>query len=243
MTDPATPPLQHEVVPTEAGYDRWAEFYDGDDNPLVLLEEEHIGPLLGDVAGLDVADVGCGTGRHTLRLAAADARVTAVDFSAVGLAKGAKLAEGRGVSLDWVEADLREYEPAPGGYDLVLIAYIQLGGGDFPALLKTAAGALAHLPVVRVANVNRALEELKRRGYWIYGLDERGPAGYDEVDYASPTVFVLGGEGRGLHEQTAKHCDFLVKIPMPHGGVASLNVSVAAGIVLFEWRRKLTDAG
>ncbi|HEY6341125.1 MAG TPA: 23S rRNA (guanosine(2251)-2'-O)-methyltransferase RlmB [Bryobacteraceae bacterium] len=108
---------------------------------------------------------------------------------------------------------------------------------------RSAAGALAHLPVVRVANINRALEELKRRGYWIYGLDERGPAGYDKIDYASPTVFVLGGEGRGLHEQTARHCDFLVKIPMHTGGVASLNVSVAAGIVLFEWRRRLTPSG
>ena len=53
-------------------------------------------------------------------------------------------------------------------------------------------------------------------------------------------AFVLGAEGRGLHEQTAKHCDFLVRIPMPPGGVASLNVSVAAGVVLFEWRRRLT---
>ena len=70
-----------EVVPTQAGYDRWAEVYDGEDNPLVLLEELHIGPLTSDVAGLAVADIGCGTGRHALRWAAAGARVTAVDFS------------------------------------------------------------------------------------------------------------------------------------------------------------------
>ncbi len=104
---------------------------------------------------------------------------------------------------------------------------------------RTAAGALAHLPVVRVTNVNRTLEDLKKRGYWIYGLDERGPQIYSEIDYAAPTAFVLGAEGRGLHEQTTKHCDFLVRIPMPPGGVASLNVSVAAGVVLFEWRRRL----
>jgi malonyl-CoA O-methyltransferase len=70
-----------EVVPTQAGYDRWAEVYDGEDNPLILLEEMHIGPLAGNVAGLAVADIGCGTGRHALRWAAAEARVTAVDFS------------------------------------------------------------------------------------------------------------------------------------------------------------------
>jgi ubiquinone/menaquinone biosynthesis C-methylase UbiE len=70
-----------EVVPTRTGYDRWAEVYDDEDNPLVLLEERHIGPLVGEVAGLAVADIGCGTGRHALRWAAAGARVTAVDFS------------------------------------------------------------------------------------------------------------------------------------------------------------------
>src|SRR5438552_14793248 len=70
-----------EIVPTQAGYDRWAEFYDSEDNPLVFLEEQHIGALAGNVAGLNVADIGCGTGRHALRLAAAGAQVTAVDFS------------------------------------------------------------------------------------------------------------------------------------------------------------------
>jgi 23S rRNA (guanosine2251-2'-O)-methyltransferase len=103
---------------------------------------------------------------------------------------------------------------------------------------RAAAGAVAHLPVVRVTNINRALEELKERGYWIYGLDERGPEEYDRVEYATPTAFVLGAEGRGLHQQVSRHCDLLVRIPMAARGVASLNVSVAAGIVLFEWRRR-----
>jgi len=107
---------------------------------------------------------------------------------------------------------------------------------------RSAAGALAHIPVVRVANINRALEELKDLGYWIYGLDERGPLAYDQTDYTAPTAFVIGAEGRGLHEHTAKRCDFLIRIPMPAGGVASLNASVAAGVVLFEWRRRLSAA-
>jgi 23S rRNA (guanosine2251-2'-O)-methyltransferase len=102
---------------------------------------------------------------------------------------------------------------------------------------KAAAGALEHLPIVRVTNVNRALEQFKERGYWIYGLDERGSELYSAVDYSLPTVLVLGGEGKGLHEQVRKHCDMLVRIPMA-GKISSLNVSVAAGVVLFEWRRR-----
>jgi 23S rRNA (guanosine2251-2'-O)-methyltransferase len=101
---------------------------------------------------------------------------------------------------------------------------------------KAAAGALEHLPVVRVGNVTQTLEMLKKRGFWIYGLDERGTQLYSETDYAQPTVFVLGGEGQGLHQLVKKHCDVLVRIPMA-GAISSLNVSVAAGIVLFEWRR------
>lgn len=102
---------------------------------------------------------------------------------------------------------------------------------------KASAGALVVLPVVRVANVNRAMEALKEAGYWIYGLDERGTEVYSDVDYTSPCALVLGGEGHGLHEQTRRHCDFLIRIPMA-GQIASLNVSVAAGVVLFDWRRR-----
>jgi 23S rRNA (guanosine2251-2'-O)-methyltransferase len=110
---------------------------------------------------------------------------------------------------------------------------------------RTSAGALAYLPVVRVTNISRALEELKRGGYWIYGLDERGDQPYDRVEFTAPTAIVLGGEGRGLHQTVARHCDAVVSIPMaggPAGGVASLNVSVAAGVVLFEWRRRQSAA-
>jgi 23S rRNA (guanosine2251-2'-O)-methyltransferase len=102
---------------------------------------------------------------------------------------------------------------------------------------KAAAGALEYLPVVRVGNVNRALEILKERGFWIYGFDERGRSIYDETDFASPAVFVLGGEGKGLHHQVREHCDLVLRIPL-EGRIASLNVSVAAGVVLFEWKRR-----
>jgi 23S rRNA (guanosine2251-2'-O)-methyltransferase len=102
---------------------------------------------------------------------------------------------------------------------------------------RAAAGALEYLPVVRITNVSQTLEQLKENGFWIYGLDERGTEMYDRVEYAFPTAIVLGGEGKGLHHGVQKHCDVLVRIPMA-GAVSSLNVSVAAGVVLFEWRRR-----
>jgi 23S rRNA (guanosine2251-2'-O)-methyltransferase len=103
---------------------------------------------------------------------------------------------------------------------------------------RAAAGALEYLPIARVTNVSQTLEKLKEAGFWIYGLDERGTEVYDQVKFAAPTVIVLGGEGKGLHQGVQKHCDVLVSIPMA-GAVSSLNVSVAAGVVLFEWRRRM----
>ena len=102
---------------------------------------------------------------------------------------------------------------------------------------RASAGALEYLPVARVVNVSRTLERLKQLGFWIYGLDERGTEAYDRVEFAAPTVMVVGGEGKGLHKAVQQHVDALVRIPMA-GAVSSLNVSVAAGIVLFEWRRR-----
>jgi 23S rRNA (guanosine2251-2'-O)-methyltransferase len=102
---------------------------------------------------------------------------------------------------------------------------------------KAAAGALEHLPVARVTNISRTLEDLKKRGFWIYGLDERGDQDYDRVEYTEPAALVLGGEGHGLHDLVRRHCDVLVRIPLA-GKISSLNVSVAAGVVLFEWKRR-----
>ena len=113
--------------------------------------------------------------------------------------------------------------------------------GVTDVVAKAAAGALEHLPVARVTNINRALEDLKKRGFWIYGLDQRGTETYDQVKFATPTALVFGGEGSGLHELVRRHCDVLVRIPMA-GAISSLNVSVAAGVVLFEWKRRLGKA-
>ncbi|MBC7187905.1 MAG: 23S rRNA (guanosine(2251)-2'-O)-methyltransferase RlmB [Calditrichaeota bacterium] len=106
-----------------------------------------------------------------------------------------------------------------------------------PVVEKAAAGATAHLPVVRVTNVARTMEELKERGVWFFGAAEDAPQDYTAADLTGSTALVLGGEGRGLRRLTRERCDFLVRIPM-HGRISSLNVSVAAGILLFEARRQ-----
>jgi 23S rRNA (guanosine2251-2'-O)-methyltransferase len=102
---------------------------------------------------------------------------------------------------------------------------------------RASAGALAHLPVAKVTNLARTLEELKEAGYWLVGLDERAERDYTQADYTSPVGIVMGGEGKGLHELTRKRCDFVVSLPTT-GPVKSLNVSVAAGVVLFEALRQ-----
>ncbi len=101
------------------------------------------------------------------------------------------------------------------------------------AAVQAASGAAEHLPVVRVANLDRTVEDLKERSFWIFGVDERGDKSYDEVDYRGNAALIVGGEGHGLHELLKKRCDFLIRIPAP-GKIRTLNVSVAAGIVLFE---------
>lgn len=124
------------------------------------------------------------------------------------------------------------------GADAVIVPE-RRAAGLTETVAKAAAGALEHLPIARVTNINRTLEKLKQRGFWVYGMDERGTMAYSDVEWTMPTAIVLGAEGAGLHEQVRRHCDVLVRIPMA-GKIASLNVSVAAGIVLFAWRHAIT---
>jgi 23S rRNA (guanosine2251-2'-O)-methyltransferase len=122
------------------------------------------------------------------------------------------------------------------GADAVVIPE-RRAAGLTETVAKAAAGALEHLPIVRVGNLNRALDEIKERGFRIYGVDERGMDAYDQVQYASPAALVLGGEGKGIHEMVRKRCHAVIRIPIV-GKISSLNVSVAAGIVLFDWKRR-----
>jgi len=102
---------------------------------------------------------------------------------------------------------------------------------------KASAGASEHLPIAKVTNIARTVEELKDRNLWTVGLDEHGKQTYDSLDYNMDCALVLGAEGKGLHDLVKKKCDFLVSIPML-GKVPSLNVSVAAGVVLYEILRQ-----
>jgi len=140
------------------------------------------------------------------------------------------------VVLDGVEdphnlgAILRTADAA--GADGVVIPE-RRAAGVTGAVAKASAGASEHLPVARVTNIARTVEELKQRHIWVAGLDEWGRQTYDALDYNMDCAIVLGAEGKGVHDLVKKKCDFLVSIPML-GKVPSLNVSVAAGIVLYE---------
>ena len=98
---------------------------------------------------------------------------------------------------------------------------------------KASAGALAHVKIAEVVNIARAVEELKEAGVWTIGLAAEAPDSYDAIDLTLPTALVLGAEGAGLRRLVRERCDRLAAIPM-RGHVGSLNVSVAAGVVLFE---------
>lgn len=109
--------------------------------------------------------------------------------------------------------------------------------GITATVVKTSAGASEHLPIAKVINISRAIEAIKSHNIWTVGLDERAQQSYDQLDYKMDCALVLGAEGHGLHQHVREKCDHLVSIPML-GKVASLNVSVAAGIVMYEVGRQ-----
>jgi 23S rRNA (guanosine2251-2'-O)-methyltransferase len=102
---------------------------------------------------------------------------------------------------------------------------------------KSSAGAIEHVKVAKAANLNRLIEDLKERNVWVVGTAMEAEQDYTDWDWTRPSALVLGGEGKGLHRLVAENCDVLVKIPM-YGKIDSLNVSVAAGVILFEARRQ-----
>jgi 23S rRNA (guanosine2251-2'-O)-methyltransferase len=113
-----------------------------------------------------------------------------------------------------------------------------LGG----AAAKASAGAVSHIRIAEVVNIARALEDLKGAGVWTVGLAGEASTPYDSIDFTVPSAIVLGAEGSGLRRLVRERCDFLARIPMA-GHVGSLNVSVAAGIALFEAVRQRRAPG
>jgi 23S rRNA (guanosine2251-2'-O)-methyltransferase len=104
-------------------------------------------------------------------------------------------------------------------------------------VVKASSGAASHLKVTRVPNTVQLIQTLKSRGYWVAGLEEKSAQRLWDADFSAPTVLVMGNEGKGLHRLVKENCDFLISIPI-RGKVSSHNVSVAAGIVLYEVLRQ-----
>lgn len=173
-------------------------------------------------------------------LAAARAAATLDDILAAANAGAGHGAKGLVVLLDGVEdphnlGAIIRTALAAGAHGVVIPERRAAGLTDTVA--RASAGAISHLPVAKVTNLARTMEELKEAGYWLIGLDETAEKSYTQADYTSPVGIILGGEGKGLHELTRKRCDFVVSLPTS-GPVKSLNVSVAAGVVLFEALRQ-----
>jgi 23S rRNA (guanosine2251-2'-O)-methyltransferase len=131
-------------------------------------------------------------------------------------------------------ACLRTAEAA--GVHAVIIPKDRSAGVDAVAR-KVAAGAAEFVPVAAVTNLARMLDLLKDKGVWVVGTDGEAPQTLYQADLARPLALVLGAEGSGMRRLTRERCDFLVRIPMA-GQIESLNVSVAAGVSLFEARRQ-----
>jgi 23S rRNA (guanosine2251-2'-O)-methyltransferase len=105
------------------------------------------------------------------------------------------------------------------------------------AVVKASAGATEHMAMAEVTNVTSAIEDMKKEGYWVVGLDGTGDKLYTEVDYTPPVALVVGNEGRGIRRLVREHCDHLVRIPL-RGKIESLNASVAGALAMFEIVRK-----
>ncbi|MFQ5603623.1 MAG: 23S rRNA (guanosine(2251)-2'-O)-methyltransferase RlmB [bacterium] len=109
--------------------------------------------------------------------------------------------------------------------------------GVTPTVVKTSAGATAHVLTVQVSNLNYLIDELKSKNIWIVGADQEADVDYYEADLVGALAMVIGSEGKGLHRLVKSNCDLLVKIPM-FGKVNSLNASVAAALLFFEARKQ-----
>jgi 23S rRNA (guanosine2251-2'-O)-methyltransferase len=104
-------------------------------------------------------------------------------------------------------------------------------------VVKTSAGLVWHIPIIKVGNVNSAVKELKKEGFWSVALAGEANETIGSISYDMPTLLVVGNEGSGVRKLTQEICDFVVKIPM-EGVAESLNASVALSVAMYEWKRQ-----
>jgi 23S rRNA (guanosine2251-2'-O)-methyltransferase len=109
------------------------------------------------------------------------------------------------------------------------------------AVVKVSAGMAFRVPLISIGNVNQTLRNLKERGFWVYGLDEKGRQTLPHEQFNAPTVFVLGNESKGIREKTSDLCDVLLSIPMSKN-CESLNVAASAAVALYAWSLKHPQA-
>lgn len=108
---------------------------------------------------------------------------------------------------------------------------------DSPIIAKVSSGAAEDTPLIEVANLNKAIEQLQKEGFWVVGLDGYADSELSQVDLKGKIALVMGSEGSGMRDLVRKNCDILAKLPMV-GTVESLNVSVACGVSLYEYRKQ-----
>lgn len=215
------------VVAEGARVHRLSEIFD--------LAREH--RIIIDRAGAERLNSLAGTGNNHQGVIAFAAAADYVDSDEILDAMGG---EALLVLLDGVEdprnlgAILRTAECA-GAHGVFIPERRAVGLNETVA--KSSAGAIEHIKVAKVTNLNRLIEDLKSRDIWVVGTSGDAELNYTDWDWARPSALVMGSEGAGLHRLVAENCDALVKIPM-YGRIDSLNVSVAAGVVLFEARRQ-----
>jgi SAM-dependent methyltransferase len=191
----------------------WDQRYSGPDLVWGAGPNRFVAEELDELPPGRAIDLGAGEGRNAIWLAERGWRVTAVDFSAAGLARAARLAAERGVSVDWVQADLLAWQPTPGGYDLVLIAYLQLPSVSLARVFRAAAAAVAPGGTLLVIGHDR---DNIARGHG-------GPQDPDRLYTAALVTAELGGLGVRRAEQVLR------PVRTPEGERAAIDTLVRAG--------------
>jgi 23S rRNA (guanosine2251-2'-O)-methyltransferase len=216
----------------------------GPESPLAEIERlahrEHVPVQVLDRRALDrIAD----TDRHQ------NVAAEVLDYRYAEVDDLLRLAQERGerpllLALDQLQdpqnlGSLIRTAEAVGAHGLIVPRHRAVG--VTPAVERASAGAIEHLKVAEVPNLNRLVDELKRQGIWVVGLDQAGTTDLDGFDAALPLCLVVGSEGRGISRLLREKCDLLVRLPM-RGQIASLNAAVAGSIVLYDVFRRRAAA-